>query len=49
MRRDAPGMNFESCASRISLLRSMDCKKEDKKIIQKGLQVKNTNMVMTKH
>ena len=47
VRRDAPGMNFESYASRISPLRSFDCKKEEKKNIQKRLEVKNTNMVMT--
>ena len=46
-RRDAPGMCFESYGDRIVPLRSIDCKKEEKKkIIQKRLQVKNTNMVM---
>ena len=41
-------MNFESYASRTAPLRSIDCKKtEQKKLIQKRLQVKNTNMVMT--
>ena len=48
VRRDAPGMSFENYAARIPLLRSIDCKNEEKKkIIQKSLQVKNANMVMT--
>ena len=48
VRRDAPGMSFESYDSRIAPRRSIDCKKtEQKKIVQKRLQVKNTNMVMT--
>ena len=47
VRRDTPGMSFESYAMRISTLRDIDCKKEEKKITQKRLQVKNTNMTMT--
>ena len=47
VRRDTPGMNFESYANRITLLRSIDCKKDEKKIIQKRLQVKTINMTMT--
>ena len=48
VRRDAPGMSFENYAARIPLLSSIDCKNEEKKkIIQKSLQVKNANMVMT--
>ena len=48
VRRDASGMCFESYPARIAPLRSIDCKKEEKKkIIQKRLQVKNTNIVMT--
>ena len=48
VRRDAPGMSFENYAARIPPLRSIDCKNEEKKkIIQKSLQVKNANMVMT--
>ena len=47
VRRDTPGMCFESYAMRINTLRDIDCKKEEKKITQKRLQVKNTNMTMT--
>ena len=48
MRRDAPGMYFESYAMRINTLREdVDCKREGKKNSQKKLQVKNTNMTMT--
>ena len=47
VKRDTPGMCFESYAMRINTLRDIDCKKEEKKITQKGLQVKNTNMTMT--
>ena len=45
VRRDMPGITFESYAERISSLRQIDTK--SKKKIQKRLQVKNTNMVMT--
>ena len=47
VRRDTPGMCFESYAMRINTLRDIDCKNEEKKITQKRLQVKNTNMTMT--
>ena len=47
VRRDTPGMTFESYAMRINMLRDIDCKREEKKITQKRLQVKNTNMTMT--
>ena len=47
VRRDTPRVNFESYANRINLLRQIDCKKEEKKLTQKRLQVKNTNMTMT--
>ena len=51
VRRDTPGMNFESYAARIKNLRDdlkFDSGKEKKgKNIQKRLQVKNTNMTMT--
>ena len=50
MRRDTPGMNFESYAARIKNLRddlNFDGGKKEEKIIQKRLQVKNTNMTMT--
>ena len=49
VRRDTPGMSFESYAARIKNLRD-DLnfeRKDEKKIIQKRLQVKNTNMTMT--
>ena len=42
VRRDSPGMNFESYAERIKLLREVDSERANKKIIQKRLQVKNT-------
>ena len=46
--RDASGMCFESYALRINSLREdVDCKRDEKKIRQKRLQVKNTNMTMT--
>ena len=47
VRKDTTGMNFESYAMRINMLREFDDKKEEKKIVQKRLQVKNTNMTMT--
>ena len=48
VRRDTPGMCFESYAMRINSLREdVDCKRDEKKIRQKRLQVKNTNMTMT--
>ena len=47
VRRDTPGMTFESYAMRINMLRDIDCKREEKKITQKRLQFKNTNMTMT--
>ena len=47
VRKDTQGMNFESYAMRINMLRESDDKKEEKKIVQKKLQVKNTNMTMT--
>ena len=50
VRRDTPGMNFESYAARIKNLRddlNFDGGKKEEKIIQKRLQVKNTNMTMT--
>ena len=47
-RKDTQGMNFEFCyAMRINMLSESDDKKEEKKIVQKRLQVKNTNMTMT--
>ena len=47
VRKDTQGMNFESYAMRINMLRESDDKKEEKKIVQKRLQVKNTNMTIT--
>ena len=47
VRKDTQGMNFESYAMRSNMLRESDDKKEEKKIVQKRLQVKNTNMTMT--
>ena len=47
VRREAPSMTFESYASRIAPLRYDSKKTEPKKIIQKRLQIKNTNMIMT--
>ena len=47
VRKDTTGMNFESYAMIINTLRESDDKKEEKKIVQKRLQVKNTNMTMT--
>ena len=47
VRRDTPGMCFESYANRITMLRKLDCKQKEKKFVQKRLQGKNTNMIMT--
>ena len=48
VRKDTPGMCFESYAMRINSLREdVDSKRDEKKITQKRLQVKNTNMTMT--
>ena len=40
VRRDTPGMTFESYAMRINMLRYIDCKREEERITQKRLQVK---------
>ena len=48
VRRDTRGMDFERYASRIKDLRiDLKNKVEKKKVIQKRLQVKNTEMIMT--
>ena len=50
VRRDTPGMTFESYAARIKNLRDdlgFDFERNEKKNMQKRLQVKNTNMTMT--
>ena len=39
-----PGMNFESYAERINVLKEIGNEKNEKKLVQKGLQVKNTEM-----
>ena len=39
-------MNFESYAENISTIRQIDIARNDKKLVQKRLQVKNTNMTM---
>ena len=48
VRRDAPGIDFESYAERIRVLREIDRERSEKKISQRRLQVKNTEMKMTK-
>ena len=40
-------MNFEYYAQRISSLRQIDSERNVKKLVQKRLQVKNTNMTIT--
>ena len=47
VRRDMPGMNFESYAERINVLKETGSDKNEKKLVQKRLQVKNTEMKMT--
>ena len=48
VRRDTEGMDFERYASRIKDLRlDLDTEVEQEKIVQKRLQVKNTQMIMT--
>ena len=39
-------MNFESYAENISTIRQIDIARNDKKLVQKRLQVKNTNMTI---
>ena len=46
-RRDTSGMNFESYTEKISSIRQIDIARKDKKLFQKRLQVKNTNITMT--
>ena len=48
MRRDIKGMNFERYAERIATLKEPDRERENKKeIVNKKLQVPNTEMKMT--
>ena len=46
VRRGTPRMNFESYAEKISSIRQIDIARNDKKLVQERLQVKNTNMTM---
>ena len=47
VRRDTVGMNFESYAERINTLRNTDSERAQQKLVQKRLQVKNTEMKIT--
>ena len=47
VRKDTTGMNFESYAIELIHLGNPMIKKKEKKIVEKRLQVKNTNMTMT--
>ena len=47
MRRDTKGMNFESYAERVATLKESDGEKNKKQLVQKRLQVANTEMKMT--
>ena len=47
VRRDTPGMNFESYVEKISSVRQIGIARNNKKLVQIRLQVKNTNMKMT--
>ena len=40
-------MNFENYAQKISSIRQIDIARNDKRLAQKRIQVKNTNMAMT--
>ena len=47
MRRDTKGINFESDAERIAILKEPDGQRNKKQFVQKRLQVTNTEMKMT--
>ena len=47
MRRDTKGMNFESYAERVATLKESDKEKNKKQLVEKRLQVTNTEMKMT--
>ena len=47
VRRDTPGISFQSYAKRIKVLREIDSVRSNKKMIHKRLQVKDTKMKMT--
>ena len=40
-------MNFENYTEKISSIRQIDIARNDKRLVQKRIQVKNTNMAMT--
>ena len=46
MRRDTKGMNFESYAEIVAVLKEADGEKNKKQLVQKRLQVTNTEMKM---
>ena len=47
VRRDMPGKNFQSFAERINVLKEIGSEKNEKKLVQKRLQVKYKEMKMT--
>ena len=49
VRRDTKGMNFESYAKRIETLKKSDGVRNKKRIVEKSLQVTNTEMKMPTH
>ena len=46
VRSNTPGLNFESYAERIKVLREIDSERAEKKFVQERLQVKNTEIKM---
>ena len=48
IRRDTPGMNFESYTENFFFIKQIDIARNNKKLAQKRLPVKNTNMTMTR-
>ena len=49
VRRDTKGMNLESYAKRIETLKKPDGVRNKKRIVEKSLQVTNTEMKMPTH
>ena len=47
MRQDTKGMNFESDAKKVATLKQLGKERNKKQIVQKRLQVTNTEMKMT--
>ena len=47
MRQDTKGMNFESHAKKVATLKQLGKERNKKQIVQKRLQVTNTEMKMT--